>query len=163
MIETNINEKARKVEGENNLFTLDNVQYPIESRSIGKNHYHYQIGSKSYDVRMVNHENKYCTITINGVVVNIPYKTDLDLMLEKMGLKDLLASGNKDFKAPMPGMVLKVLVQPGQQVNKGTPLLVLEAMKMENNIKAESDGMVKSVEIKEGQSVEKNQVLIHFE
>ena len=163
MIETNINEKSRVIEGEGNLFTLNDVQYPIERRSIGKNHYHYQIGSKSYDVRLVSDENKCWTIAIDGKVIAVPYKTNLDLMLEKMGLKDLLASANKDFKAPMPGMVLKILAEPGQQVSKGTPLLVLEAMKMENNIKAESDGVVKSIEIKEGQSVEKNQILIHFE
>ncbi|MCH8546116.1 MAG: acetyl-CoA carboxylase biotin carboxyl carrier protein subunit [Cryomorphaceae bacterium] len=163
MIKTNILDKERSVSSNGETFAIDNADFPIIRRKIGHNHFHYQIGHKSHDVRIVLHEDKTYTVAINGEVVSVPYKTELDLMLEKMGLKDLLAAGNKEFKAPMPGMVLKILVAPGDAVSKGTPLIVLEAMKMENNIKAESDGVVKAVNIKEGQSVEKNQVMIEFE
>ena len=58
---------------------------------------------------------------------------------------------------------LDILVQPGQAIKKGEAMLVLEAMKMENSIKAPNDGTVKSVEAEKGQAVEKNQVLITFE
>lgn len=163
MIKTNILDKERSVSSNGETFAIDNAEFPIIRRKIGPNHFHYQIGNKSHDVRIVSHEDKTYTVAINGEVISVPYKTELDLMLEKMGLKDLLAAGNKEFKAPMPGMVLKILVAPGDAVSKGLPLLVLEAMKMENNIKAESDGVVKAVNISEGQSVEKNQVMIEFE
>jgi biotin carboxyl carrier protein len=62
----------------------------------------------------------------------------------------------------MPGLVLRVLVEPGQKVTKGEPLLVLEAMKMENMIKAPGDAIVSSVKAQLGQAVEKNQILIDF-
>ncbi|MCC5918291.1 MAG: acetyl-CoA carboxylase biotin carboxyl carrier protein subunit [Cryomorphaceae bacterium] len=163
MIETNINDTARIISGERNDLTINDKKVSLSQMPLGKNHFHYQIGNKSYDVRVVKNADKVMTLMVNGEILSIPYKTDLDLMLEKMGLKDLLAAGNKEFKAPMPGMVLKILAKPGDEVKKGTPLLVLEAMKMENNIKAEGDGVVKSIEAKEGQSVEKNQILIHFE
>ncbi|MNU01127.1 Glutaconyl-CoA decarboxylase subunit gamma [compost metagenome] len=74
------------------------------------------------------------------------------------------ASSHKinDIKAPMPGLVLKVLVEDGSEVKKDDALVVLEAMKMENIIKSPSDGIVKSVKIKEKETVEKNQVMIAF-
>jgi biotin carboxyl carrier protein len=62
----------------------------------------------------------------------------------------------------MPGMVLKILVKEGDTVKKGDGLLVLEAMKMENNIKALGDGVVSKIPIKAGDKVEKNQVMISF-
>jgi biotin carboxyl carrier protein len=60
----------------------------------------------------------------------------------------------------MPGMVLRLHVNEGDKIKKGDPLLVLEAMKMENIIKAAGDGVVKKINISEKTAVEKNQVLI---
>jgi len=68
-----------------------------------------------------------------------------------------------DLKAPMPGLVLDVLVKEGQQIKKGENLLVLEAMKMENNLKALSDAVVKKVNVGKGARVEKNEILIELE
>jgi glutaconyl-CoA/methylmalonyl-CoA decarboxylase subunit gamma len=67
------------------------------------------------------------------------------------------------LKAPMPGLVLRVQVQPGEQVAAGAPLVVLEAMKMENELKAGASGTVKSVRVAAGEAVEKGQVLVEFE
>ncbi|HAY36191.1 MAG: hypothetical protein HOC28_04680 [Bacteroidetes Order II. Incertae sedis bacterium] len=63
----------------------------------------------------------------------------------------------------MPGLVLSIAVKAGDLVEKGSPLLVLEAMKMENEIKAESEGIVASVSVNAGEAVLKGQVLIEFE
>jgi len=68
-----------------------------------------------------------------------------------------------EVKAPMPGLLLNVMVKPGNQVFKGDNLLVLEAMKMENMIKSPTDGVVKSIEVEKSSAVDKNQVLIKFE
>jgi biotin carboxyl carrier protein len=67
------------------------------------------------------------------------------------------------LKAPMPGLVVRVQVQPGEQVAAGAPLVVLEAMKMENELKAGAPGVVKSVRVAPGEVVEKGQVLVEFE
>jgi biotin carboxyl carrier protein len=68
-----------------------------------------------------------------------------------------------EVKAPMPGLVLNILVEPGQEISKGDGLFVLEAMKMENIIKSPTDAIVKSIEVEKGIAVEKNQVLVKFE
>lgn len=70
---------------------------------------------------------------------------------------------SKIVKAPMPGLVLHVKVQPGDKVVKGQALVVVEAMKMENIIKSQADGIIKSVHIKNGQAVEKNDKLVEFQ
>jgi biotin carboxyl carrier protein len=67
------------------------------------------------------------------------------------------------LKAPMPGLVLRVQVQPGHPVAAGDPLVVLEAMKMENELKASAPGVVKEVRVTAGETVEKGQVLVEFE
>jgi len=79
-----------------------------------------------------------------------------------MGISNLDSAQVNDMKAPMPGLILDILVTPGQEVKKGDQLLILEAMKMENVLKAPGDGTVSSIEVAKGDSVEKGQVLIKF-
>jgi len=69
----------------------------------------------------------------------------------------------KHLKAAMPGMVIEVKIKPGDKVTKGQPLLVLEAMKMENIIKAQWETTVKAVHVSGGMSVEKGDKLLEFE
>jgi biotin carboxyl carrier protein len=74
-----------------------------------------------------------------------------------------LANKVSEIKAPMPGLVLSVLVTEGQEVSKGDSLLVLEAMKMENVIKSPASGMIKKILINKADKVEKNEILIQFQ
>jgi biotin carboxyl carrier protein len=70
--------------------------------------------------------------------------------------------GPKPLKAPMPGLVVRVAVEPGQAVAAGTSLVVLEAMKMENDLKAPAPGIVEKVSVLPGQTVEKGALLVSF-
>jgi biotin carboxyl carrier protein len=74
----------------------------------------------------------------------------------------LAAKKVAEIKAPMPGLVLEVLVSKGDEIKVNQPLVILEAMKMENVLKSPTDGSIKKVEITKGDSVEKNQLLISF-
>ena len=67
------------------------------------------------------------------------------------------------LKAPMPGMVIDIRVEPGARVTKDQPLIVIEAMKMENIIKAKGEAVVKSVLAAKGKSIEKGDILLEFE
>ena len=67
------------------------------------------------------------------------------------------------LKAPMPGLVLRVHVAPGQQVVAGAGLVVLEAMKMENELKSAASAVVRAVRVKPGEAVDKGQILVEFE
>ena len=69
-------------------------------------------------------------------------------------------SGDSAVKAPIPGLVIKVLVTQGDQVQVGQPLIILEAMKMENELRAPRDGVVATVKVKPGNSVNQGETLV---
>ncbi|HKK20377.1 MAG TPA: biotin/lipoyl-containing protein, partial [candidate division Zixibacteria bacterium] len=83
--------------------------------------------------------------------------------LRKTAVMSSGGSADKLIKAPMPGLILEVKVQPGDVVKKNQPIMIVEAMKMENIIKAPADGTIKTVHISNGQSVEKDMKLVEFE
>ena len=103
------------------------------------------------------------TVRINGVRKDVRVMDERTQLLEKMGMSVAAAAGSGDVNAPMPGKVLQVLVEPGHTVEEGQPLLVLEAMKMENVIKATAAGTVSEVPVNEGDAVEKGSLLVGFE
>ncbi len=90
-------------------------------------------------------------------------------LLDALTARALLATGGRTARkarhvvAAMPGRVLRVLASPGDRVAQGQPVLVLEAMKMENEVKAPRDGVVASVEVAAGQAVSAGDVLLRFE
>lgn len=101
-------------------------------------------------------------VKINGHHYILSIEQPLDALLKKMGFSSQSEKKVKELKAPMPGMVLKVLVKEGDEISKDQPLLILEAMKMENVIKAVGPAKVGEIKIIEGQAVEKGAILIAF-
>ena len=73
------------------------------------------------------------------------------------------SEGSKVVKAPMAGIIVKILVREGQKVEKGEKLLIFEAMKMENELLSEFSGTVKEIKVREGENVETGQVLMVIE
>ena len=117
----------------------------------------------SIDVVSVNREQRRVTIQYKGMKHEFKVSEPLDELLKSMGLDNAMQTKISELKAPMPGLVLDVLVSPGQAVQKGDKLLVLEAMKMENAIKAPADAVVGAIRCEKGQAVDKNQVLLSFD
>jgi biotin carboxyl carrier protein len=73
------------------------------------------------------------------------------------------SSGPQPINAPMPGKVVKILVKPGDTVTLGQPIAVVEAMKMENELKAPRDGKITTVHVSEGQAVDGQTALMTIE
>lgn len=80
-----------------------------------------------------------------------------------MTAKTSTASGPKPVRAPMPGLVVRIEVQPGQTVQTGEGVAIIEAMKMENELRAEGAGVVSRVLVAPGKAVEKGEVLVEFQ
>src|SRR5690606_15114796 len=99
-------------------------------------------------------KNKTLTLRVDGQTYEVSISEPIDQLLSSMGMDLKALQQAEPIKAPMPGMVLKVLVTPGQQIRKGDGLLVLEAMKMENVLKAGMDAIVKSVRVEANTAVE---------
>jgi pyruvate carboxylase subunit B len=101
-------------------------------------------------------------VTIDGRRTEVQVKDERDLLVEEFGLGDDAAAGG-EVRAPMPGLVLDVLVDKGDEVAAEQGLLVLEAMKMENELKAPSGGIVTAIHATSGDAVEKDALLIAIE
>lgn len=102
-------------------------------------------------------------VKINHRFFNIKRELPIHLLLEKLGLDKIAPKKLDVLNAPMPGKVLAIQVKVGDEVQPGDSLITLEAMKMENVIKAEGEGRVASIQTTENEIVEKGAVLIRFE
>lgn len=114
-------------------------------------------------VENIDRKAKEIALRIDSQAYKIAITEDIDRLLASMGMDLKAMQKAEPVKAPMPGMILKVLVEPGQQINKGDGLLILEAMKMENVLKANASATVKSIKVTEKTAVEKGAVLIELE
>lgn len=160
------NGKSFSIDGFNeNSATVDgkSMEWDISDLKNGK--YHLIKDDKSYriDVVGVDLETKEVELKVNNTLYSAKVEDRFDLLLQQLGMDNIGASAASDLKAPMPGMVLKIEVEAGQEVKKGEPLVVLEAMKMENVLKSPADLVVKSIAVEQGIAVEKNQLLVEFE
>lgn len=102
-------------------------------------------------------------VWLNGHRIAVDLRDERDLLLERFGLQSAELHRHHEVRAPMPGLVVRVLVEEGVEVERGAGLVVLEAMKMENEIRSDAPGVVSRVHVKPGDAVGKNSVLIEFE
>ena len=151
----------------NNHFEFDfsNKRFSADMVRVKGGRFHIIYENRSYvaDVVEVHHEEKKFTISINQNNYQIQLADRYDKLLKDLGFESASSTTDLQLKAPMPGRILEVLVASGDEVKKGDGLVVLEAMKMENIIKASADVKVKSVEVQKDQVVEKNDPIIFFE
>jgi biotin carboxyl carrier protein len=113
-------------------------------------------------VLSADYEQKSFTVRVDTHVFNLTAKDRFDILAEQLGFSSKATKKVNEIKAPMPGMVIAVLVNEGHEVTAGESILILEAMKMENVIKSPVDAVIKSIKVKQGSAVEKGQVLIEF-
>jgi biotin carboxyl carrier protein len=157
-------DKTWQVDIQKDTILLNGTPFNWDIQPIGPHTYHIIKDNKSYTAELVeaDYQAKTFTFKINGIKQTVNAKDRFDLLLDQLGMSDANTQKVNDVKAPMPGLILEIKVQPGQEVKKGDPILILEAMKMENILKSPGDGIVKEIKVQARQNVEKNQVLILF-
>lgn len=133
-------------------------------KKYGDNIFSFAVNQRLLQVELVVDENQNLIITFDGLSYQIDV-TNETKMLGKFVQTSASGAGSRggQIKAPMPGMVVKILVEPETEVNKGDSLLIVEAMKMENAIKSPVRGKVKNIKVNEGMAVEKDALLMELE
>lgn len=142
----------------NQVFTIDRVKSSATNWHILKE-------GKSYNIEILKIDKvaKQVELKMNGKLSSVKLSDQFDALLKSLGMDNLAAKKVLELKAPMPGLVLNILVNEGDTIAKGDSLLVLEAMKMENIIKSPTEGVIKKIHAVKGNAVEKNQLLISFQ
>lgn len=165
MLKAIIGDRNYKIEIDKDQILIDGEDFDFDLATLGDGKYHLISNNQSFTIELVSidKEKKIIEIKVNNSVYEVSLKDKMDELLEKLGMNALQEVKNEDLKAPMPGLILQIAVEEGQQIGKGDKLLILEAMKMENVIKAASDGIILKIKVEIGDTVELGQVLITFE
>lgn len=153
------------VEKKGEQWQLHNKETLVDVLQTDTHSWHVLYKNKTHILHLIEYDKttKQVKVSINGKIAIFTIKTELDNLLHSLGLDKVNTHKMQDLKAPMPGLIVDVKVKEGQAVQQGDPLLVLEAMKMENVIKATGSATVKSIKVNAKDKVEKNTVLIEFE
>ncbi len=117
------------------------------------------INNQSFEALIEEHEGEY-QVLINGVLYHVNVADERAKRLAEAAGAFATTSGEAVLKSPMPGLIVSVPVAEGDVVKKGSVILVLESMKMENELKAPRDGTISSIKVQPRQAVEQGQVLI---
>ncbi len=115
------------------------------------------------EIKEKNFDQKRYTVVVNNKEYEVRISNDLDLLVAEMGFSLGATKHVDSIEAPMPGLILSIDIAVGKEVAAGDPLLILEAMKMENVITAPRNGIIKNINVKQGDAVTKKQLLIEFE
>jgi len=146
---------------EQHIAELDGHSYPYEWEDFGGGEFHLRTGTGNYHVQLLERQpDGYLLFQVNGKLYRTRVKDEKQQLLSEMGFNQDSAPGEIRVTAPMPGKVLQILVDEGSDVSAGDPIVILEAMKMENELRASGNGRVHAIHCHTGSSVEKHQLLV---
>jgi biotin carboxyl carrier protein len=145
-----------KVKVDDNIYDIDLMHTDDGTFSIIEN-------NRSHDIELVplDHPKKYMAYTLYKTFDVEVIDAETRYLLDRVG--GHLAAGEMNITSPMPGKVVRILVNEGDMVEKGQTIIILSAMKMESEYKAFADGTIKKIHVSEGVTVEGNQLLIEIE
>ena len=152
----------------NNMISFDFSESDLinlDALNVANNKFHVLNDHKPYKAEIIAADflaKKY-TIKVNNNNYEVAIADALDRLIKSMGIERGRTKVVNVIKAPMPGLILDISVAIGQTVKENDPLLILEAMKMENSFLSPRDGVIKSIAVEKGNAVDKGQLLIEFE
>jgi biotin carboxyl carrier protein len=119
--------------------------------------------NKKYQVEVLERNQNKVTVMVNGVWHTLFIETPISYKRRKALAKSESKTRSEFVVAPMPGKILDVLVELNSEIKEGEPLIILEAMKMQNEILSQVSGVVRKIHIKQNDSVMKDDVMLEIE
>jgi biotin carboxyl carrier protein len=137
----------------------------FDAMPVAETQFHVLKDNKPYKAEIISADfvSKKYTVKVNNNTYEVAISDALDELIKSMGIERGRTKVVNAIKAPMPGLILEINVSVGQEVKENDPLLILEAMKMENSFLSPRDGVIKSIAVEKGNAVDKGQLLIEFE
>lgn len=164
-MQAKINNKERVTFQPNEANPLVGEDFQLEIIDQSKNEISILFEGKKYNGRLlqVNQAEKKVILKVNGNRFSVALTDQYDALLKSLGMGAGAIQKINDLKAPMPGVVFEIKIKVGDVIKKDDPILVLEAMKMENILKSPVDAVIKAILVEKGNTVEKNKILVEFE
>nr|WP_320119248.1 biotin/lipoyl-containing protein [uncultured Marinifilum sp.] len=153
------------------IYILKSQNYQVVSSRSRKEKFNVTEKNKEYTVNyrgkqfsgeILDLKQNKCSVSVNGNTYTFAIDSEASFQRKEKLSKNNLLKTNCKVMAPMPGKISEILISEGTNVEKGTPLLLLEAMKMQNQILCSQSGIVKKIFTKDGDSVMANQLLIEI-
>jgi len=144
------------------LIQVDGLDVKPEIRRLSPTAFCVMIGDRPYKV-LAARDGEGFDVAAGAVTGKAVVESERDRLMRKYARTSASTGHKREIHAPMPALIVKVEVRVGQEVRAGEPLLVLEAMKMENEIRSHQAGTVKEIYVKPGNPVEKGQLLLTIE
>jgi pyruvate carboxylase subunit B len=147
----------------------DRVRVAGETRHVSLRHrpgtplWQLTVDGRACDVMLQSQGRGRWTAGAGGELVDVEVIDERTRHIRSLTAEAARPAGGELIRAPMPGMVVRLLVEPGAAVPAGAGMVVLEAMKMENELRAPVAGRVRAIRAEPGQAVEKGQILIELE
>jgi len=166
MLRATVNEEfSIEVDRQDTSWAINKKRVSFDISKLGDGYYHLLLNNKAYTAKLLSHDRRAKSFEwlINGKKMSLILEDDFDELLQKMGIDKNLTALVSEIQAPMPGLVLDVLVENGQTISEGDALFVLEAMKMENVIKSPCDAIIKSIQVEKNQKIDKDDILVVFD
>ncbi|ROL58421.1 biotin/lipoyl-binding protein [Bacteroidetes/Chlorobi group bacterium Naka2016] len=148
--------KILDVESENGLLKVDGTTTPVEIEKCSENILKIKLDGFERTVYIAN-DNKYAYVFIDGEQYTFQ---QIDESIEIDETRTETVKNEEQIKPPMPGSVVKLLVQQGQSVEEGAPIIVVEAMKMEITLYSSISGVVTEINVEPGQQVDSDKTLV---
>ena len=133
----------------------------------------FTIRGNEYEVNVISFEDNIAEVDVNGSVYQVELAKDVKTTktpklvrpkpVATREAKPKPVAGLSKVEAPLPGNIVKINIKEGDAVSKGQTIMIMEAMKMENNILAEKDGTVSKINVSEGDTVLQGDVLAEIE
>lgn len=137
---------------------------PVEWVAKGRQQWNLRVGAATYEAVLLpsDGEDGIVNVLINGRAFRVEIDDEARLLLKKFETEQPTKVHAATLRSPMPGKITRVLVSVGELVEAGQGMVILEAMKMENELRSPAAGIVKSVRVEAGDAVEKNALLLEI-
>ncbi|HEX9389570.1 MAG TPA: biotin/lipoyl-containing protein [Anaerolineales bacterium] len=140
--------------------SVDGKVYEVDFESVsGQPVYSLIVDGKSHESYVAAGDHDW-QVLIRGRLYPVTVEDEREKRLRSAAGGGVAETGEFHLRAPMPGLVVAILVEEGQAIKKGQVLLILESMKMQNELKSSRDGIIGRLRVKPGETVEQKQTLL---
>ena len=153
------------VDGKHQFDVTEEQLAQLDSIDTSENSFHLLFQNRSLTAEVMDSDflKRTYEVRVGHNTYQVQLEDEVDQLIKEMGFELGSSKQVNSLKAPMPGLVLSIQVEAGQEVKEGDQLLILSAMKMENSFMSPRDGVIKEVHVAVDEAIDKGQLLIEFE